>query len=578
MVELSARSQSEFNSQTDPQHQFHPVESSDQQSLHLIHLDMIDEQEDTTEKKKMKKPEKARQGEVSTTLSTRPLSPPPPSFPSSSFLFCSSAYSFYLLFLIFLWYSSSSMYSIFLQRLLHYDFTLADDENLQIRTDSHRGHTHTHSNENHKTGILMGKNHSEMDWPDILLKALMSVMIQCFICMIGEIAVFVVEYNRHWKSKSQEIDQENPNSSLSPSSSPPSSSVPSPNPNVDGVISKFSVFSFSPSSISSSLDDIWSRLLSRRLVFQSFFHFAGTFLMNVSLCLSTIICVHSARTLEPILAVIMAQLVLRQSPNLYTLVGITLVIVGNFLVYADGESCDVVGKKSARIAVIIAMGVNMAMASRNSIFKLKSTSKKSTENSVSSPSNSISPSSYPRPSLLSPSLPTPASPSSPSPNPEQDRQMENILYNALICLFGFPVCLFLFLFWPFATAILLRWLDSSFLLWNSFVMGTTAFFYVHCSLRVCEAANLVTHSILTILKRPVVMLASSFYLTHTFSANVLINCLLTTLGMMIHSFPGTNSTKNGTEKTEMESEKEMQLIEQEKQGLLDGTQTEVETN
>ena len=237
--------------------------------------------------------------------------------------------------------------------------------------------------------------------------------------------------------------------------------------------------------------------LTTRAVLLSFFSGCAALLQTAALQLSGITCFNIVRLFEPCMAATYAKVWRAQRLSWMSVAGLAIVAVACFLGIADAQSCSQM-EASGRVAtaVVLALFINCCMIGRNSLVQLlpKDTS------------------SY-----------------------RSDRLQESAIYYTQLLLVMLVLALSSVLFSPATRALYVSFfmLQRQLALWavSSSVMFAV---YNHCSLLVCERVDLVTHSVLTIFKRPLLILASTFYLQGHVSYRQVLICALISTGMLLH--------------------------------------------
>ena len=235
---------------------------------------------------------------------------------------------------------------------------------------------------------------------------------------------------------------------------------------------------------------------SRTLVLTAYSGFASL-LQTSSLQLSGILCFNSVRAVEPAMAASYARLAHGDRLGYTSVLGLVMVTAACIATLSDKAACSVLGNDSGRVVVAVLCGlvINGCMIGRNSLVQM----------------------------LRVPD----------ADKYRQGRLEESATYYlqllAIMLLLSASVC---------STA-LGRELYAEWLLNPApltLVLSSSALFaaYNHCSLLVCERVDLVTHSILTIFKRPVLIVASTLYLERRVSHTSLIVCSFITIGLALH--------------------------------------------
>ena len=235
---------------------------------------------------------------------------------------------------------------------------------------------------------------------------------------------------------------------------------------------------------------------SRTWILTGYSGFASL-LQTSSLQLSGILCFNSVRAVEPAMAASYARVAHGDKLGWTSLLGLAMVTAACVATLSDKAGCSVLGSDSSRVAVAVACGlvINCCMIGRNSLVQMLHVAD--------------------------------------AERYRQSRLEESATYYlqllAIMLLLSAATC---------GTALgrelYGEWLSKPGVL--ALVVSSSAMFavYNHCSLLVCERVDLVTHSILTIFKRPVLILASTAYLERRVSSTALVVCLFITLGLVLH--------------------------------------------
>ena len=271
-----------------------------------------------------------------------------------------------------------------------------------------------------------------------------------------------------------------------------------------------------PSSTVAPSRSLWlpnSVFTSRTMILTAYSGFASL-LQTSSLQLSGILCFNSVRAVEPAMAASYARVAHGDRLAWTSVLGLLMVTAACIATLSDKAACSVLGGDSGRamLAVLCGLIINCCMIGRNSLVQMLRV-----------------------------------------PDAEKYRQSrleESATYYlqllAIMLLLSAVVC---------STALgrdlYTIWLSNPATL--TLVVSSSAMFaaYNHCSLLVCERVDLVTHSILTIFKRPVLILASTLYLEQRVSHTALIVCLFTTLGLVLH-MRGRSTAEKGKEGKQQE--------------------------
>jgi len=257
--------------------------------------------------------------------------------------------------------------------------------------------------------------------------------------------------------------------------------------------------SLPPSTAASTSRSLWpssSVFTSRTMILTAYSGFASL-LQTSSLQLSGILCFNSVRAVEPAMAASYARVAQGDRLGWTSVLGLLMVTAACVATLSDKAACSVLGSDSGRVAVAVLCGllINCCMIGRNSLVQMLRVTD--------------------------------------AEKYRQSRLQESATYYlqllAIMLLLSAVAC----------STVLGRELYSEWLFSPStlaLVLSSSAMFaaYNHCSLLVCERVDLVTHSILTIFKRPVLILASTLYLERRVSHTALVVCLFITLGLVLH--------------------------------------------
>ena len=255
----------------------------------------------------------------------------------------------------------------------------------------------------------------------------------------------------------------------------------------------------SPSSATPPSRSLWSSssvFTSRTMILTAYSGFASM-LQTSSLQLSGILCFNSVRAVEPAMAASYARVAHGERLGWTSMLGLMMVTAACIATLSDRAACSVLGADSGRavVAVLCGLIINCCMIGRNSLVQMLRV---------------LDAEKY-----------------------RQSRLEESATYYlqllANMLLLSAVTC----------STVLGRQLYTEWLLNPAsltLVLSSSAMFaaYNHCSLLVCERVDLVTHSILTIFKRPVLILASTLYLEQRVSHTALVVCLFITLGLALH--------------------------------------------
>ena len=252
----------------------------------------------------------------------------------------------------------------------------------------------------------------------------------------------------------------------------------------------------SSSSSSTSATPTRSLFTSRTFVLTAYSGFASL-LQTSSLQLSGILCFNSIRAVEPAMAASYARVAYGDRLGWTSMLGLLMVTAACIATLSDKAACSVLGNDGGRVAVAVLCGllINCCMIGRNSLVQMLRVTD--------------------------------------ADKYRQSRLEESATYYlqllAIMLLLSAVTCST-----SLGRELYSEWLSDRASL--TLVLSSSAMFaaYNHCSLLVCERVDLVTHSILTIFKRPVLILASTLYLEQRISHTALIVCLFITLGLVLH--------------------------------------------
>ena len=236
-----------------------------------------------------------------------------------------------------------------------------------------------------------------------------------------------------------------------------------------------------------------------RAVLLTVFSGMAAFLQTAALQLSGITCFNIVRVFEPCMAATYAAVWRGASFGWMSGIGLSLVAVACFLGVADAQSCSFLSaNQRVMTAMLLALVINCCMIGRNSVVQLLPKD----DNSSKYRSN---------------------------------RLQESVTYYCQLLLIMLLLVLPITVLSPPTRALyrslfveqpqLVRWALSSSAMYAV---------YNHCSLLVCERVDLVTHSVLTIFKRPLLILASTLYLQGYVGWKQPLVCALISIGMLLH--------------------------------------------
>ena len=247
----------------------------------------------------------------------------------------------------------------------------------------------------------------------------------------------------------------------------------------------------SDSSIRQRLTDDFTKLkkikkLPILFVFAGLFHSMGTLIMNYMLTLSNIPCVHTIRALEPLLASFLVCFIRMPSKKKHTSeetktddiekwVGTILILFGALLATWRSGQCDLLNT-----IIFLGLFTNLIMVFRNICIQ-----------HVSAENNELF--------------------------------TQFILY-AVSTLVSF----LLLMANDFPDSILKKYATLLCL------TGLCSFIYNTASIVVCGRVTLVSHSLLTMLKRPTLIVASSIYFNHSVTLAMLIGNIIIVIGITLY--------------------------------------------
>ena len=236
-----------------------------------------------------------------------------------------------------------------------------------------------------------------------------------------------------------------------------------------------------------------------RAVLLSTFSGLAALLQTAALQLSGIACFNIVRVLEPCMAATYAKVGRGQQFGWMSGVGLSLVAAACVLGVADAQSCSLFHANNRVLtAMLLALFINCCMIGRNSLVQLLPKD----DNSSKYRSNRLQESVTSYCQLLLVML---------------------LLASATVVLNPSTRALYHSLF--VQQPQLAQWALSSSAMYAV---------YNHCSLLVCERVDLVTHSVLTIFKRPLLILAAALYLQGYMGWRQPLVCALISIGMLLH--------------------------------------------
>ena len=221
-------------------------------------------------------------------------------------------------------------------------------------------------------------------------------------------------------------------------------------------------------------------------IFAGLLHCLGTLIMNFMLTLSDIPCVHTIRALEPLIACILVCFIPMPNKNqrnsedlkinnIEKWIGTILMLFGVVLATWRSDQCNV-------LSTIFFLGVltNLLMVSRNICI--------------------------------------------------QHISVENDEIFSQIILYGISTLL------SFLLLIISNFSRLVFEKYGTllFLIGLCSFIYNSTSIMVCNRVQLVSHSILTMLKRPTIILASVIYFNSDISLMMIIGNLIILIGILLY--------------------------------------------
>ena len=237
--------------------------------------------------------------------------------------------------------------------------------------------------------------------------------------------------------------------------------------------------------------------LTSRSVILTAYSGLASMLQTCALQLAGILCFNSVRAVEPAMAATYVRVAHGGRLAWSSVLGLFMVTAACVVSLSDTATCSVLGNDSGRVLVAVLCGllINCCMIGRNSLVQMLRVSEAGLY--------------------------------------RQSRLEESAAYYlqllGIMTLLSAGACST-----EIGRALYTAWLHDRSTL--TLVVSSSAMYaaYNHCSLLVCERVDLVTHSILTIFKRPVLILGSTLYLERRISNTAAIVCSFITLGLALH--------------------------------------------